>query len=74
MASLVITDEVGRIYPARSKRLAPDFFFQDQVYRADGETRAAAGRRVHDHCGRGPEYLPETRGRHDRSLGGAAAG
>ena len=37
-ASFVIRDAVGRVYPARSKRLAPDFFFQNQIYRADGET------------------------------------
>jgi hypothetical protein len=36
-ASFLIRDRLNRIYPARSKRLAPDFFFQPQVYRADGE-------------------------------------
>jgi hypothetical protein len=60
-ASLVIKDEIGRIYPARSKRLAPDFYFQDQVYRADGESvRMPAGVFMIT-CGRGPEYVPETR-------------
>jgi hypothetical protein len=33
MASFLIKDKAGHVYPARSKRLAPDFFFQDQVYR-----------------------------------------
>ncbi|HKH91987.1 MAG TPA: hypothetical protein VKA54_09290, partial [Gemmatimonadaceae bacterium] len=37
-ASFVIKDRIGRVYPARSKRLAPDFFFHDQIYRADGES------------------------------------
>ena len=31
-------DQLGHIYPPQAKRLAPDFFFQPQVYRADGET------------------------------------
>src|SRR5437764_12744310 len=30
------TDKAGHIYPPRAKRVAPDFFFQDQVYRPDG--------------------------------------
>ncbi|MBC8350403.1 MAG: hypothetical protein H8E66_00345 [Planctomycetes bacterium] len=29
----VIRDARNRVYPARSRRLAPDFFFHDQVYR-----------------------------------------
>ena len=33
----VIRDQRGRVYPARSRRLAPDFFFHDQVYRHHGE-------------------------------------
>ena len=37
MASFIFRDNVGRIYPSQTKRLAPDFFFQQQVYRADGE-------------------------------------
>lgn len=61
MASFLIRDGVGRVYPARSKRLAPDFFFQEQVYRADGESvRLPPGEFVLT-CGRGPEYVPETR-------------
>ena len=46
-ASFLIQDKVGRVYPARSKRLAPDFFFQDQIYRADGETVRLPDGRVH---------------------------
>ena len=61
MASLVIKDKVGRVYPARSKRLAPDFYFQDQVYRFDGEVvRLPAGEFMVTY-GRGPEYIPSTR-------------
>lgn len=38
IASLTIRDRWNRLYPNPSKRLAPDFFFQPQIYRADGET------------------------------------
>ncbi len=37
-ASFVVRDRQNRLYPNPSKRLAPDFFFQPQVYRSDGET------------------------------------
>jgi hypothetical protein len=61
MASFVIKDKVGRAYPARSKRLAPDFFFQEQVYREDGESVRLPAGEFTITCGRGPEYIPETR-------------
>lgn len=38
IASFVVRDRQKRLYPNPAKRLAPDFFFQPQVYRADGET------------------------------------
>src|SRR6202142_3836698 len=38
MASFVIRDRLNRLYPNPSKRLAPDFFFQPQIYRADGQS------------------------------------
>ena len=31
------TDKTGKVYPPQAKRLAPDFFFQEQVYRHSGE-------------------------------------
>ncbi len=59
-ASFVIRDEQGRVYPAPSKRLAPDFAFHPQVYRADGETvRLPAGTYTLE-CSRGPEYLAQS--------------
>ena len=61
MASFRIKDKVGRIYPARSKRLAPDFFFHEQIYRADGESVRLPAGEFTVTCGRGPEYIPETR-------------
>ena len=60
-ASFVIRDRQGRIYPSQSKRLAPDFAFQPQVYRSDGETiRLPAGEYTFA-VTRGPEYLAESR-------------
>jgi hypothetical protein len=55
-ASFLIRDGAGRVYPARSKRLAPDFFFQPQVYRADGEHVLLPAGDYNIECGRGPEY------------------
>jgi hypothetical protein len=60
MACFEITDEAGRVYPPQSKRLAPDFFFQRQIYRADGETIPLPAGRYTVRCSRGPETLPET--------------
>jgi hypothetical protein len=37
-ASFLIRDQGLRVYPSQAKRLAPDFAFHPQVYRADGET------------------------------------
>lgn len=60
-AGFVIRDAQQRVYPAQAKRLAPDFFFHPQVYRATGETvRLPAGRYSVD-CSRGPESVPETK-------------
>src|SRR5712691_4019675 len=38
VASLLIRDGFGRIYPNPTKRLAPDFSFEPQIYRSDGES------------------------------------
>jgi hypothetical protein len=57
MASFIVRDKLGRLYPNPAKRLAPDFFFQPQVYRADGETlRLPVGQYTVTYTG-GPEYL-----------------
>ena len=56
-ASFVIRDPQGRQYPAKTKRLAPDFSFHPQVYRADGErVRLPAGTYAVEFT-RGPEYV-----------------
>lgn len=49
-------DALGRVYPARSRRLAPDFFFHDQVYRAEGETVRLPPGEYDVTYTRGPEY------------------
>jgi len=61
MASFVVEDRQGRIYPNPSKRLEPDFPFQQQVYRADGETlRLPPGYFTMRYSG-GPEYYTRTK-------------
>ncbi|MFO0905877.1 MAG: CehA/McbA family metallohydrolase [Pirellulales bacterium] len=60
MAAFEITDETGRVYPPQSKRLAPDFFFQRQIYRGDGETIRLPAGKYQVKCARGPETIPET--------------
>ncbi|HEV2864276.1 MAG TPA: CehA/McbA family metallohydrolase [Pyrinomonadaceae bacterium] len=60
-ASFVIRDPQARIYPAKFKRLAPDFSFHPQIYRSDGEQlRLPAGTYTVD-VTRGPEYEAERR-------------
>ena len=54
-----IVDEQGRVYPPQSKRLAPDFFFQRQIYREDGESVRLPPGRYSVRCSRGPESVPE---------------
>jgi hypothetical protein len=49
-------DARGRVYPARSRRLAPDFFFHDQIYRTHGEGVLLPAGKYHVTYTRGPEY------------------
>jgi hypothetical protein len=60
-AAFLIRDAQGRVYPNVSKRLAPDFFFQPQVYRRDGGTIALPAGSFTVTVSRGPEYVPQTR-------------
>jgi hypothetical protein len=58
-ASFIVRDAQGRLYPNPAKRLAPDFFFQPQVYRSDGENvPLPEGQYTVTYTG-GPEYLTE---------------
>ena len=59
-AAFVVKDEEGRIYPNPARRLAPDFFFHDQVYRADGETLLLPPGDFTVTVSRGPEYHIQT--------------
>src|SRR5205823_4439582 len=49
-------DKADRVYPPKAKRLAPDFFFQDQIYRPDGGTVLLPPGEFTMLFGRGPEY------------------
>ena len=52
----VFRDDKGRIYPSKSRRLAPDFFFHDQVYRHSGESVSLPPGKYDVTFTRGPEY------------------
>jgi hypothetical protein len=60
MAAFTIRDRLGRVYPNPARRLAPDFFFHDQIYRADGESVNLPPGEYTVAVSRGPEYLVET--------------
>jgi hypothetical protein len=49
------------VYPSQAKRLAPDFAFHPQVYRADGETLRLPDGKYIVQFERGPESIRETR-------------
>jgi hypothetical protein len=56
MAAFTFRDTQGRVYPSLTRRLAPDFNFHPQVYRADGETIALQPGSYTVMWTRGPEY------------------
>src|ERR1700722_7489014 len=60
MASLTIRDRSNRVYPNPSKRLAPDFFFQPQIYRSDGESISLPPGDYTIVSTGGPEYRAQT--------------
>ena len=59
-AAFLIRDQQGRVYPSQAKRLAPDFGFHPQVYRADGDTIKLPAGRYTIEFSRGPESIPKT--------------
>ena len=61
MAAFTIRDDLGRVYPNPSKRLAPDLFFQPQVYRANGETVLVPEGSYTVTCAMGPEYRAQVK-------------
>ena len=56
-ASLLIRDKQGRVYPSPAKRLAPDFGFHPQIYRADGESVRLPDGEYAIEFSRGPESV-----------------
>ncbi len=60
-AAFVIRDAQQRVYPSQAKRLAPDFPFQPQVYRADGETLKLPDGEYTVEFSRGPESITQKR-------------
>jgi hypothetical protein len=59
-AAFVIRDTRGRVYPNPARRLAPDFFFHNQIYRADGESVHLPPGDYSVEVSRGPEYHVES--------------
>ena len=60
-ASFIFQDNLGRLYPNPIKRLAPDFYFQPQVYRSDGESiQLPPGSYTVTYSG-GPEFIAQTK-------------
>jgi hypothetical protein len=57
MAMFIIRDAQARVYPSQAKRLAPDFAFHPQVYRADHEILRLPDGEYDVEFTRGPEYL-----------------
>ncbi|MCE9533606.1 MAG: CehA/McbA family metallohydrolase [Planctomycetes bacterium] len=54
-------DAAGHVYPPQAKRLAPDLFFQQQIYRNNGGTVLLPPGELTMEFGRGPEYQLITR-------------
>jgi hypothetical protein len=61
VAAFTIRDSLGRLYPNPAKRLAPDLFFQPQVYRENGATVLVPAGSYTVTASMGPEYEPQTK-------------
>ena len=61
MAAFIIRDSLGRLYPNPAKRLAPDLFFQPQIYRENGATVLVPAGSYTITASMGPEYYPQTK-------------
>lgn len=59
-ASFIIRDALNRVYPSRGRRLAPDFFFHNQIYRHSGESVLLPPGKYTVEYTRGPEYRVKT--------------
>lgn len=58
MVALEIRDQQGRVYPNPARRLAPDFFFHNQIYRKGGESVSLPEGTFDVRISRGPEFRP----------------
>ncbi|MBM3823364.1 MAG: hypothetical protein FJ404_10840 [Verrucomicrobia bacterium] len=61
VAGFVIRDRQGLVYPSPARRLAPDFGFHPQIYRAHGEKISLPDGTYTFEVTRGPEYLRQSR-------------
>ncbi|MSU35756.1 MAG: hypothetical protein EXS36_11760 [Pedosphaera sp.] len=55
-ASFVFRDAAGHVHPPQAKRLAPDFYFQPQIYRGEGDIVLLPPGKLTVEFTRGPEY------------------
>lgn len=55
-ARMVFRDEAGHVFPPQAKRLAPDFYFQEQIYRHSGQSILLPPGNYTLESSRGPEY------------------
>jgi hypothetical protein len=55
-ARFIFRDEAGHVFPPQAKRLAPDFYFQPQIYRRDSDVVLLPPGRLTMQYDRGPEY------------------
>jgi hypothetical protein len=56
VGQFVFRDALDRVYPARMRRLAPDLYFHDQIYRGHGDTVLLPPGKFTVAYSRGPEY------------------
>jgi len=70
---LLIRDPQGRVWPSQIRRLAPDLFFQEQIYRKQGEIVWLAPGEYHIESSRGPEYQRQQQQLTVRPLAGKPA-
>ncbi len=61
IGQFVFRDKLGRVYPSLTRRLAPDLFFHEQVYRGDGENVLLPPGTFNVTYSRGPEYVIQER-------------
>ncbi len=60
-AGFEIRDQANLVYPSQAKRRAPDFAFQPQIYRGDGESVRLPAGQYHITFDRGPESIAQRR-------------